>query len=83
MTIENRELYFELKELYPEFFDDLYSPVVLARACGKSLLRTVMIMSKEYTRWFVEQLNTSERNMTREEYELGLKTIEKIIIGNF
>jgi hypothetical protein len=83
MTIENRELYFELKELYPEFFGDLYSPVVLARACGKSLLRTVMIMSKEYTRWFVEQLNTSERNMTREEYELGLKTIEKIIIGIF
>ena len=83
MTIENRELYFELKELYPEFFDDLYSPVILARACGKSLLRTVMIMSKEYTRWFVEQLNTNERNMTREEYENGLKMIEKIIIGNF
>lgn len=83
MTIENRELYYELRECYPEFFDDLYSPVILARACGKSLFRTVIIMSKEYTRWFVYKLEISEHSITREEYELGLKTIEKIIIGNF
>lgn len=83
MTIQNRELYYELKESYPEFFDDMYSPIILARACGKTLLRTIRIMSREYTRWFVYKLEISQRNMTREEYESGLKAIEKIIIGNF
>lgn len=81
MTIENRELYYELKECYPEFFNDLYSPVILTRACGKSLLRTITIISKEYTRWFVYQLENSKIELTREEYEQGLRTIEKIFIG--
>lgn len=83
MTIENRELYYELQEYYPEFFNDLYSPVTLARACGKSLLRTVTVMSREYTRWFVNKLETSNVELSRQEYENGLKMIEKIIIGNF
>ena len=83
MTIENRELYYELKECYPEFFNDLDSPIVLSRACGKSLLRTVIIMSREYTRWFVEQLEIGDKELSREEYEHGLKMIEKIIIGFF
>ena len=83
MTIENRELYYELKECYPEFFNDLYSPVILTRACGKSLLRTIVIISKEYTRWFVEKLENAEHSMSREEYEQGLKAIEKIFIGKF
>lgn len=81
MTIENRELYYELKDCYPEFFDDLYVPVTLTRACGKSLLRTITIISKEYTRWFVYQLENSKIELTREEYERGLRTIEKIFIG--
>ena len=83
MTIENRELYYELKECSPEFFNDLDSPIILSRACGKSLLRTVIIMSREYTRWFIEKLETSSVELLRKEYENGLKTIEKIIIGNF
>ena len=83
MTIENRELYYELKDCYPEFFNDLDSPTILSRACGKSLLRTVTIISREYTRWFIEKLETSSVELSRKEYENGLKTIEKIIIGNF
>ena len=83
MTIENRELYHELKEDYPEFFDGIDSPIILARSCGKTLMRTVNIMSREYTRWFIYKLENSERNLTRKEYEDGLKTITKIIIGNF
>lgn len=83
MTIENRELYYELKECYPEFFNDLYSPVILARACGKTLLRTITTMSREYTRWFVYRLENGDITLSREEYEQGLKMIEKIIIGNF
>ena len=83
MTIENRELYYELQESYPEFFDNLDSPVILSRACGKSLLRTVIVMSREYTRWFINRLETSSVELSRKEYETGLKTIEKIIIGIF
>jgi hypothetical protein len=83
MIIENRELYYELKDCYPEFFDNLDSPIVLSRACGKSLLRTIIIMSREYTRWFIDKLKTSSVELSRKEYEAGLKTIEKIIIGNF
>lgn len=83
MTIENRELYYELKEIYPEFFNSLDSHIILARACGKSLLRTITIMSIEYTRWFVYQLEHSDRSMSREEYEKGLLGIEKIFLENF
>ena len=83
MTIENRELYYELQESYPEFFNNLDSPVILSRACGKSLLRTITIMSREYTRWFINKLEISSIELSRKEYENGLKTIEKIIIGNF
>lgn len=83
MTIENRELYHELKKDYPEFFDNIDLHIVLARSCGKTLMRTVNIMSREYTRWFIYKLENSEHNLTRSEYENGLKTITKIIIGNF
>ena len=83
MIIENRELYYELKDCYPEFFDNLNSPIVLSRACGKSLLRTIIIMSREYTRWFIDKLKTSSVELSRQEYENGLKMIEKIIIGIF
>ena len=83
MTIENRELYYELKECYPEFFNNLNSSIVFTRACGKSLLRTVFVISLEYTRWFVYKLENSKQELSRSEYEQGLKTIEKIIIGNF
>ena len=83
MTIENRELYYELKEDYPEFFDNINSHIVLARACGKSLLRTIRVMSIEYTRWFVCQLQNSQRSLSRKEYENGLQDIEKIFLENF
>lgn len=83
MTIENRELYYELKEDYPEFFNDLNSPIILARACGKSLLRTIVIMSREYTRWFVYQLQNSQQSLSRKEYENGLQAIEKIFLEKF
>ena len=83
MTIENRELYYELKECYPEFFDDLDNSMLLARGCGKSLLRTLRIMSIEYTRWFVYQLENSNYNLSKKEYEKGLHAIEKVFLENF
>lgn len=83
MTIENRELYYELKECYPEFFDYLDNFTLLTRGCGKSLLRTLRIMSIEYTRWFVYQLENSTTELTRKEYERGLQTIEKVFLENF
>ena len=83
MTVENRELYYELKEDYPEFFNNLYSPVVLSRGCRKSLLRTIVIMSIEYTRWFVNQLENNDCNMSRVDYEKGLRDIEKIFLEKF
>ena len=83
MTIENRELYYELKDCYPEFFEHLNDSIVLARGCGKSLLRTLHIMSIEYTRWFVFQLNNSNSNLSRKDYEKGLQAIEKVFLENF
>ena len=83
MTIENRELYYELKECYPEFFDHLDNSIVLARRCSKSLLRTLRIMSIEYTRWFVCQLENNNCNLSRTDYEKGLQAIEKVFLENF
>lgn len=83
MTIENRELYYELQESYPEFFDYLDSYWMLTRGCGKSLMRTLRIMSIEYTKWFVYQLENSNCSLSRTEYEKGLQTIEKIFLKNF
>lgn len=62
MTIENRELYYELKECYPEFFDYLDNLTLLTRGCGKSLLRTLRIMSIDildglFINWKIAQLN--------------------------
>ena len=79
MTVENCELYYELKDCYPEFFDETYKYVRPARACGKTLMITFMIMAQEYSRWFVHKLELSSKSLTREEYENGLLTIEKLL----
>ena len=50
MTIENQELYNELKEIYPEFFNEYYAYMrVTSRACGKTLMTTFIIMATAYT----------------------------------
>jgi hypothetical protein len=81
MTIENRELYYELKECYPEFFDEKYKYVRPARACGKTLMITFLMMAIEYTGWFVHKLEVSTQSLTRKEYEIGLETIEQLLYG--
>jgi hypothetical protein len=81
MTIENRELYHELKECYPEFFNETYKYIRPARACGKTLMTVFIMMAIEYTHWFVYKLEMSNVSLTREEYENGLITIEKLLYG--
>ena len=83
MTIENQELYYELKEIYPEFFNEQYAYIrVTSRACGKTLMTTFVIMATEYTRWFVHKLSTTSKSLTKEEYENGLIIIEKLLYGD-
>ena len=83
MTIENQELYNELKEIYPEFFNEYYAYMrVTSRACGKTLMITFIIMATEYTRWFVDKLNTTSKSFTKEEYENGLIIIKKLLYGD-
>lgn len=81
MTIENRELYYELKDSYPEYFNETYKYVRPARACGKTLMITFIVMATEYTRWFIYKLQNSNVELTRQEYENGLMTIEKLLYG--
>ena len=79
MIIENRELFYELKDDYPEFFGDKHVVYYPARACGKTLLCTAMAMMIDYTHWFIHKLENSSYPLTRDEYENGLRTIEKLI----
>jgi hypothetical protein len=79
MTVENCELYYELKEAYPEFFPDNHTIFRPSRACGKTLMTVFIVMAQEYSRWFVHKLELSSKSLTREEYENGLLTIEKLL----
>ena len=79
MTIENRELLDELEYSYPQFFTQDQEHLVGARGCGKTLTRLVLTTQYYFSQCFKYKLQHSDKPLTREEYEAGLRSIEKNI----
>ena len=79
MTVENRELYDDLEHDYPQYFRPETKQIVLARGCGKTIMRSVFMMQYYYTQIFKLKLDTSKESLTRREYEDNLKIIEAMI----
>lgn len=85
MTVENRELYEDLKGKYPILFCDDIGSIHLMnmRGCGKSITRCVVLMQYYYTQIFINKLQHSETSFTLEKYENDLREIEKLVWDNF
>lgn len=79
MTIENRELLDELEYSYPQFFTQEQQSLVGARGYGKTLTRLVLTTQYYFSQCFKYKLQHSVKSLTREEYEAGLRSIEKNI----
>ena len=69
----------ELEYNYPQFFTQAQEHLVGARGCGKTLTRLVLTTQYYFSQCFKYKLQHSDKSLTREEYEAGLRSIEKNI----
>ena len=84
MTIENRELAYEIKERYSHLCEwQNYKIVVGGRCCGKTIMRSVFIMQFAWTELFLRKLECTTQSLSMSDYEQGLLEIEAMVWKNF
>lgn len=84
MTIENRELAYEIKERYSYLCEwQNYKTIIGGRCCGKTIMRCVFIMQCAWTEMFLRRLEIENKSLSMHDFEQGLLEIEALVWKKF